>query len=68
MITASNYFLIAPTLGMIFTIPINLSYAQVFTSDIDAAFLSETDNKLYLLKGDSVCPSHLRRGRGCING
>ena len=28
------------------------SLAQNFTSDIDTFFLSEEDNKLYLLKGD----------------
>lgn len=31
---------------------LNFSFAQTFTSDIDAAFLSDVDNKLYLLKGD----------------
>jgi hypothetical protein len=39
-----------------YDVPIEASLAQDFTSDIDASFLNDEDNKLYLLKGDQyVC-------------
>ena len=45
-------FLIVMSLISPFYVPIEESLAHNFTSDIDASFLSEDDNKLYLLKGD----------------
>ena len=45
-------FLVVMSLILPFNVPIKESLAQNFTSDIDASFLSEEDNKLYLLKGD----------------
>ena len=40
------------------------SLAQNFTSDIDASFLSEEDNKLYLLKGDQYVRLTFYVGQG----
>jgi hypothetical protein len=52
MKTVSVSILIIATILLTFSASLNLSFAQTFTSDIDAAFLSDVDNKLYLLKGD----------------
>lgn len=48
----TSIFLVIATTIVLFTASIDRSFAQMFASNIDAAFLSETDNKLYLLKGD----------------
>lgn len=52
MKTVSVYILIIATILLTFSVSLGLSFAQTFTADIDAAFLSDVDNKLYLLKGD----------------
>ena len=55
-------FLVVMSLILPFNVPIKESLAQNFTSDIDASFLSEEDNKLYLLKGDqSMLPFSVKR-------
>jgi len=52
MKSVSFSILIIATMLLTFNACSNLSFAQTFTTDIDAAFLSDVDNKLYLLKGD----------------
>ena len=47
-----------------FNVPIEESLAQNFTSDIDASFLSEENNKLYLLKGDQYVRLTFYVGQG----
>ncbi len=47
-----------------FDVPIEESLAQNFTSDIDTAFLSEDNNKLYLLKGDQYVRLTFYVGQG----
>jgi len=48
----SNIFIILSIDVVLPTASVDQSFAQIFTSNIDAAFLSEDDDKLYLLKGD----------------
>ena len=57
-------FLVAMSLILPFSVPIKESLAQNFTSDIDASFLSEEDNKLYLLKGDQYVHLTFYVGQG----
>ena len=57
-------FVVAMSLILPFYIPIEASLAQNFTSNIDASFLSEEGNKLYLLKGDQYVRLTFYVGQG----
>jgi len=64
-----KYFLFLSVLAIMslilpFNVPIKGSLAQNFTSNIDASFLSEEDNKLYLLKGDQYVRLTFYVGQG----
>jgi hypothetical protein len=49
-----------------FNVPIKGSLSQNFTSNIDASFLSEEDNKLYFLKGDQYVRLTFYVGQGAM--
>jgi hypothetical protein len=64
-----KYFLFLSVLATMsllfpFNVPLKGSFAQNFTSNIDASFLSEEDNKLYLLKGDQYVRLSFYVGQG----
>lgn len=47
-----NFLLVFTSSVLIVSAFVEKSFAEVFTSNIDAAFFSDADNKIYLLKGD----------------
>ena len=59
-------FLLVTSLISPLSVPIEESLAQNFTSNIDASFLSEEDNKLYLLKGDQYVRLTFCVGQGAM--
>ena len=64
MKSTTSFCIIIETLVLIFSTSINLSFAQIFTSNIDTAFVSDVNNKLYLLKGDQYVRPTLVIGEG----